>query len=164
MLLWKFSPLNFYVSIIKHLGVGSLSWNSLIFLDLDICSFLQVREVFNHYYYFFFNKLSTLSPSGISIMWILVCLMVSLLRYLHPSSFFKKIILLFLKLHCPVFQVTDIYLFHLFCCWAPLFEFFNFNYCIFQLCDFCLVLYYVFYFLLLKLSLCSVVQTLFSWP
>ena len=54
-------------------------------------------------------------------MWILVCLMVSLLRYLHSSSFFKKIVLLFLKLHCPVFQVTDIFTCFIYSAAEPLF-------------------------------------------
>ena len=52
-------------------------WNSLCFLNLDVCSLSQVREVFSYYVFKYVLCLFLSSPSWIPIMWMLVQLMLS---------------------------------------------------------------------------------------
>lgn len=89
------------------LGVGlwlPLIWNSLSFLDPDVCFFSQVREVYS-LYFFNFSIPFCLLFFGTPIMQILVCLMVS---YKLSSLFI--IFFLFaalIKFYFPVFKFAD---------------------------------------------------------
>ena len=63
------------------------SWDSLCFLDLGECFLSHVREVFNYYLFkYFLRFFLSLFSSGIPIMRMLVCFMLSQ-RSLRPSSF-----------------------------------------------------------------------------
>ena len=79
-------------------------WDSLYFLDLDVCFFSQVREVFS---YSLFNYVLSPPPSlcGTHVMWILVHLMLSqrelssLFLLLFLDSFYSFIIIPFSVQH-----------------------------------------------------------------
>lgn len=106
-------------SIATYLLVGLLRvilFGTLSFLGLDVSFFLQIREIFNHY--FSLNKLSAslyLScPSGTPIKHIFFHLKMYQKSLKLSLLFF--LFLLFLRLnefHCPVFKFTDP-----FCCFT----------------------------------------------
>ena len=74
-----------------------LRWDLLCFLDLYDCFSHQVREVFCHYFskQVFYPLLLLFSLSGIPVMWILLCFMLS---WSSPksSSFFLSLFLYFI--------------------------------------------------------------------
>ena len=98
-------------------------WNSLGFLDLDICFLPQIREIFGHISSDSFSGPFSLSSSSeIHIMQMLFCLMLSQ-WFLKLISLFKILLFILLlcldEFSCFVLQLTDSLL-HPVYCWTPL--------------------------------------------
>lgn len=96
-----------------------LVWDSLCFLDLDVCFLPQISKVFSHY--FFTNMFSAPFSLSSPIMQMLVCLMLSQ-RSLKLSSFLKIFFCLLFwldNLSYFVFRSLIHLLHHLIHCWFP---------------------------------------------
>ena len=120
-----------------------LFWNSLVFLYLEFCFLSQVRQVFSH-----------VTPFSVSSPWISIIQMLVHLMLLHKSFkltslsfsflFFFFFSVLFGWVPLPFVLEFILPLLYPVCCWTPL-VYFSFSHWMLHLCDFCLILSYIFF-------------------
>ena len=134
----------FYFYLLALFILVPLFWNSLVFLYLEFCFLSQVRQVFSH-----------VTPFSVSSPWISIIQMLVHLMLFHKSFKLTSLsfsFLFFLFFFCIVWVSSAalslswfiLPLLYLVCCWTPL-VYFSFSHWMLHLCDFCLILSYIFF-------------------